>query len=149
MMKPLFITSMTISFALATAMAMATDQRSYEEIGQELFFDSTLGGSTNALSCNSCHSGGYRLDNAATKHDIMPAIRRCLVDNLGGSKESGQADMRALRAYLVNFLRDSSITPEDSPSGMLSGFQPGNPKSRPDWKALRSSSREKKQAERP
>jgi hypothetical protein len=138
MMKPLFITGMAISFALATAMAMAADQRSYEEIGQNLFFDPAMGGSTNVLSCNSCHSRGYRLDNAATNSNIMPAIRQCLIENLGGSKEGNQVDMRALRAYIVSIIRDLSISPDDPSPDMMSGFQPGNPEGRPDWKALRS-----------
>jgi hypothetical protein len=125
-MKPLFITCMVISFALTAAMAMAADQKSLE-LGEDLFHDPNLGGSTNQMSCSSCHAWGYRLQDAATHPDLLSAIRQCLIKELGGSNRNRIFDMQALRTYVLSLSAEAPTTLEHSPPDMLSGFRPGGP----------------------
>jgi hypothetical protein len=126
-MKPLFITGMIISFALTTALAMAADQKSLK-LGEDLFHDPNLGGSTNQMSCSSCHAEGYRLQNAATHPDLLSAIRLCLINELGGSNKNRIFDMPALRDYALSLAAEAPIALEHSTPEMMNGFRPGGPR---------------------
>jgi cytochrome c peroxidase len=126
-MKPLFITGMIISFALTTALAMAADQKSLK-LGEDLFHDPNLGGSTNQMSCSSCHAEGYRLQNAATHPDLLSAIRLCLINELGGSNKNRIFDMPALRDYALSLAAEAPTALEHSTPETMNGFRPGGPR---------------------
>ena len=71
------------------------------ELGQELFNDPKLGGSTNDSSCNSCHTGGKGLENAAAEKKFSKLVNRCLIDKMEGEKMDGRkASMRSLKMYI-------------------------------------------------
>jgi cytochrome c peroxidase len=128
MRKKLFTIWMAISFALTAAMAMAADKMLLEKTGEDLFFNPALGGSRNELSCNSCHNQGRGLESVADNPGLVPAIRKCLLDKMGGSNKDGQVKMGALAAY-VRDLSESLSPPENHPD-LLLGFRPGDNKGR-------------------
>ncbi len=71
------------------------------ELGKKLFNDSTLGGSTNEKSCNSCHENGKGLEHAGSKKNLSKMINRCITGPLGGQKIDGRkVEMRSLKMYI-------------------------------------------------
>lgn len=66
------------------------------ENGKKLYNDITLGGSTNAKSCNTCHPGGKGLEKAGTKkytslmgmkvNALEDVVNICIERPLGGKK---------------------------------------------------------------
>lgn len=89
---------LTILLAVGTAQAA---RKTSVELGQELFNDPKLGGSTNESSCNSCHTGGKGLENAAANKKLSKLINSCLVDKMAGEKIDGRtAPMRSLKMYI-------------------------------------------------
>ena len=88
---------LTLIFAAGTAYAGKISL----ELGQELFNDPKLGGSTNESSCNSCHAGGKGLENAAANKRLSKLVNRCLVDKMAGEKMDGRkASMRSLKMFI-------------------------------------------------
>jgi len=81
------IGAIALSFAIAFAAGNA-------ENGKKLFNDPTLGGSTNSKSCNTCHPGGQRLENAGTREftsfmrqditSLEEVINMCVTGPLNG-----------------------------------------------------------------
>jgi hypothetical protein len=147
MLKPLFITGMAISFALTATVAMAADQRPLEEIGEDLFYNPALGGSINELSCNSCHSWGYRLEYAPGNPNVMFAIRQCLVDRLGGSNKDGLVNMGALGAYVMELSGGLSLPFDTLSPDMMNGFRPNGSESRRHLNEFRKKSRSNRPAQ--
>jgi cytochrome c peroxidase len=128
MRKKLFTTWMAISFALTAAMAMAADQKLLEETGEDLFFNPALGGSLNELSCNSCHNQGRGLESAADNPGLILAIKKCLLDKMGGSNKGGKVKMGTLTAYVRDL--SESLSPSENHPDLLLGFRPGENKGR-------------------
>lgn len=84
---------------LAGGQAMA--EKSSVELGKRLFNDPTLGGSTNAKSCNSCHADGKGLEKAAENKKLVKVINQCITGPLKGQKIDGRtAEMRSLKMYI-------------------------------------------------
>ncbi len=93
------IVTMVALAALAAVPALAG--KSSVELGKKLFNDPTLGGSTNSTSCNTCHPGGKKLANAATRKDLTAMINRCIVGPLKGERIDGRTvAMRSLKLYI-------------------------------------------------
>jgi cytochrome c peroxidase len=75
--------------------------KSSAELGQELFNDPKLGGSTNDSSCSSCHAEGKDLENAAGNKKLSKLINNCLVGKMVGEKIDGRTvSMRSLKMYI-------------------------------------------------
>jgi len=75
------------------------------ELGEKLFKDPTLGGSTNDKSCDSCHAGGKKLEKAAGEKNLTGVINRCITGPLGGHKIDGRsAEMRSLKMYIESLI---------------------------------------------
>jgi len=95
----LWVTAIVTVF-LGTGIAHAAGKTSVE-LGQELFNDAKLSGSTNESSCSSCHGGGKGLENAGENKKLTKLINSCLVDRMAGEKMDGRkADMRSLKMYI-------------------------------------------------
>jgi len=76
-------------------------QKSSTETGKDMFNDPKLSGSANDSSCNSCHSGGKGLENAAENKKFTKLINTCLVGHMEGEKMDGRkAPMRSLKLYV-------------------------------------------------
>ncbi|OGR03302.1 MAG: hypothetical protein A2511_16885 [Deltaproteobacteria bacterium RIFOXYD12_FULL_50_9] len=75
------------------------------ELGQKLFNDKTLGGSTGDKSCNSCHANGKGLEKAGNNPKLAEAINRCVV-NMGGKKIDGRTvEMKSLELYIKSLAK--------------------------------------------
>ena len=95
----LFVVILAGTLLLTGGQAMA--DKSSVELGKKLFNDPTLGGSTNAKSCNSCHAGGEGLENAAENKKLVKVINQCITGPLKGKKIDGRtAEMRSLKMYI-------------------------------------------------
>jgi cytochrome c peroxidase len=71
------------------------------EFGKKLFNSPGLGGSTNGKSCNSCHPGGAKLENAGANKQLTKAINRCITGQMAGKKIDGRnAEMKSLKMYI-------------------------------------------------
>ena len=90
-----------LMFLAATAFA----QKSSVAMGEQMFMDSHLAGSTNANSCNSCHAGGKGMTQAKDNPMLSRAINNCLVAHMGGMKMDGRtAAMRSMKMYVMAML---------------------------------------------
>lgn len=70
------------------------------EMGRKLFNDTTLGGSTNDKSCNSCHPAGEGLERAADNKKIVKIVNQCITGPMAGNKIDGRsAEMRSLKMH--------------------------------------------------
>lgn len=93
------VTALFIGFLLLGGQAMAG--KSSLELGEKLFGDVSLGGSTNSKTCNNCHANGEGLQNAAEQKKLVKLMNRCIKDHLGGKKIDGRsAEMRSLKMYI-------------------------------------------------
>ena len=81
------------------------------EDGKRLFNDQTLGGSTNAKSCNTCHPGGKGLERAGTKKytslmgisatSLEDIVNICIARPLGGKKLAHDSqEMKDIVSYI-------------------------------------------------
>jgi cytochrome c peroxidase len=87
---------------LLTGASMVMAGKISVELGEEMFYDSKLNGSTNESSCNSCHASGKGLENVESKMMTMK-VNSCLVGKLAGEKLDGrQAPMRSLKKYILS-----------------------------------------------
>jgi len=87
--------------ALMLSSLPALAGKSSVELGKQLFNDPTLGGSTNAKSCNSCHPDGEKLEKAGAKKNLTKLINRCITGPLGGQKIDGRSvEMLSLKMYI-------------------------------------------------
>lgn len=94
----LVITIITGATLLIGGQAIAG--KSSLEMGKQLFNDPTLGGSTNAKSCNSCHAAGAGLEKVASNKKLVKSINQCISGPLAGNKIDGRsAEMRSLKMY--------------------------------------------------
>jgi len=91
--------SIIITGLLAASPVLAGE--SSLELGQKLFNDRALGGSTNEKSCNSCHQDGKGLEKAGAKKDLGKIINSCIEGALEGKKLDGRSvEMRSLKMYV-------------------------------------------------
>jgi len=99
MKKKTIVTVLTCGLIFVGSQSMAGE--SSIELGEKLFNDPTLGGSTNSKSCGSCHPGGEGLEKAGAKEDLTAMINRCIVGPLKGDKIDGRTvNMRSLKMYI-------------------------------------------------
>ena len=98
MKKQIWLAAVLAIFFLGTAHAA---RKTSAELGQELFNDPKLNGSTDESSCNSCHAGGKGLENVAGKKKLSKLVNNCLVGKMAGEKLDGRtANMRSLKMYI-------------------------------------------------
>jgi cytochrome c553 len=84
---------------LLAGMAVAAEQPSVA-LGEKLFNDPGLGGSTNDKSCGSCHPGGEGLKGGEAP-GLAAIINQCLAGALGGQPlEEDSSAMQSLILYL-------------------------------------------------
>jgi cytochrome c peroxidase len=70
-------------------------------LGEKLFKDSTLGGSQNTKSCNTCHPDGKGLESAGSNPDLAATINRCIAGPLKGKKiPEDSVEMKSLVLYI-------------------------------------------------
>jgi len=80
--------------------------KSSVELGEKLFKDPSLGGSTNEQSCNSCHADGAKLEKAADEKNLSKVINSCITGQLGGNKLDGRSvEMRSLKMYIESLIK--------------------------------------------
>ena len=96
--------TLTITTIIAVSLfagGSAWAEKSSVEMGQKLFNDTSLGGSTNDKSCASCHPGGEGMEKAGTRDDLTKMINRCITGPLAGEKLDGRkVEMRSLKMYI-------------------------------------------------
>ena len=81
--------------------------KSSVEIGEKLFGDPTLGGSSNTKNCNSCHANGEGLTKSADSKKLVKLMNKCITDKLEGEKIDGRsAKMRSLKMYIKSLARN-------------------------------------------
>jgi len=79
--------------------------------GKNLFNDPKLGGSTNELSCNSCHPDGKGLSDAVKKNELRTKagdgellekiVNQCITNALKGhALETKSGEMQDIVAYI-------------------------------------------------
>jgi cytochrome c553 len=125
-MKPYPVILMVISLVLSASWAMAANQKTLE-LGEVLFHMPNLGGSTNSLSCSSCHAKGLLLQEAAKHSNLMSAIRHCLIKELGGSNKKGRSfSMFSLKSYILSISAEAPVL-KHPPPDMTNGYRPGGP----------------------
>ncbi len=85
---------------LLSGLPVLAGEKTSMELGKKLFTSPGLGGSTTGKSCNSCHPGGAKLENAAANKDLGKLINHCITDTLGGKKIDGRSvEMKSLKMY--------------------------------------------------
>jgi len=102
-----FVLVLTAAGATATEKTepKTTKAKTSIELGQKLFNDKTLGGSTGDKSCNSCHANGKGLEKAGNNPKLAEAINRCVV-NMGGKKIDGRTvEMKSLELYIKSLAK--------------------------------------------
>jgi cytochrome c len=71
------------------------------EKGKQLFTSTTLGGSTNDKSCNTCHPDGKGLEKAGA--NLESTIQACIQKALGGKPPATDSqEMKDLVAYITS-----------------------------------------------
>jgi len=84
----------------------AMAEKSSVELGQKLFNDPTLGGSSNDKSCASCHPNGEGMEKAGAKSNLAKIINQCITGPLGGEKIDGRTvEMRSLKMYIESLAK--------------------------------------------
>lgn len=100
-MKKMLIGSVIMVLVMVAGVAMAG--KSSVEMGEKLFNDPTLGGSTNDTTCSSCHPDGKGLEKAGDNNKLAEVINRCITGPLKGSKIDGRTvAMRSLKMYILS-----------------------------------------------
>ncbi|MCF8383555.1 MAG: cytochrome C [Chlorobium sp.] len=80
--------------------AIAADVPSFAH-GKKLFNDPALGGSTNSMSCNSCHPSGKGLEHAWKNPKLAETINVCITGQLTGKAlPLDSMEMRSLVLYI-------------------------------------------------
>ena len=95
--------TMAIIFGLTVILgaAFALAGKSSAENGKQLFNDTTLGGSTNDSSCNTCHADGKGLKQSGDNPKLVKVINQCITGPLKGEKIDGRTvEMRSLKMYI-------------------------------------------------
>ena len=99
MKKQIFLAA--VCAILLTSGPVLAAGKSSAEKGRELFSDPKLSGSTSGSSCNSCHSCGKGLENAAANKKFTKLVNSCLVGKMEGEKMDGRkVSMRSLKMYI-------------------------------------------------
>lgn len=76
------------------------------ELGRRLFSNPGLSGSTNGMSCSSCHPRGEKLGQAWLDNNLNEVINRCITGPLGGkSIDIRGAEMRSLKMYIESLTK--------------------------------------------
>ncbi|HET9679822.1 MAG TPA: cytochrome c peroxidase [Gammaproteobacteria bacterium] len=78
-------------------------------LGKKLFSDRSLSHSTNAVSCQSCHAGGAKLEGAAANPDLAAQVNRCIVGALKGEPlPMDSVELRSLVMYVEQLSENAS-----------------------------------------
>lgn len=102
MKKQKIFVAVFAAFLLLTGASQVMAGKISVELGEKMFFDSKLNGSTNESSCNSCHAGGKGLENVESKM-MTKKVNNCLVGKMVGEKLDGRkASMRSLKKYILS-----------------------------------------------
>ena len=99
MKKGSMVVVLGLSVFLWAALALAG--KSTVDYGKQLFNDASLGGSTNASSCNTCHANGKGLEKSGSDPNLVKVINQCITGPLKGEKIDGRTvEMRSLKMYI-------------------------------------------------
>ena len=102
MKKQKIFVAVFTTFLLLTGANIVMAGKISVELGEEMFNDSKLKGSTNESSCNSCHVSGKGLENVESKM-MTKKVNNCLVSKMAGEKLDGRkAPMRSLKKYILS-----------------------------------------------
>jgi cytochrome c peroxidase len=100
MKKTLFFTA-TIILSTFIGNYMQAAETPSAALGEKMFNDSTLGGTNNGKSCNSCHPGGKGLEAAGSNPNLAVIINRCITGPLGGQAiRDNSIEMQAITLYI-------------------------------------------------
>lgn len=99
-MKNITVVISIMAGAILMVGGQATAAKTSIELGEKLFHDTTLGGSTNDKSCSSCHAAGEGLEDISSNKKLTKTINQCVTEALNGNKIDGRsAEMRSLKMY--------------------------------------------------
>lgn len=98
------IIGMGILLLSCLSFSLAFGSESSVALGEKLFNDPALAGSTNPRSCASCHPDGKGMMKAAEREDLVKMINKCIAGALGTKKiDEGSAEMLSLKMYIMSF----------------------------------------------
>lgn len=94
-----------IFFVLLLAVFMASTLLAVENpsaaLGEKLFNDSSIGGTSNSKTCNTCHPNGKGLEKAGSNPKIATIINKCIAGALGGKQIAvDSVEMQSLILYI-------------------------------------------------
>jgi len=99
MKNTFYIVLLALAFSAFSQAAKAEDAS--VQMGEKLFNDPALGGSTSSLSCSKCHPGGKGLDKAAELPNLASTINYCIENSLNGSRiNENSVEMQSLILYI-------------------------------------------------
>jgi cytochrome c2 len=94
------ISAVVLLSAFSAGNLMASEKPS-AALGEKLFKDSTLGGSQNSKSCNTCHPDGKGMEDAGSSPELTAIINRCIAGPLKGKKiAEDSVEMQSLVLYI-------------------------------------------------
>jgi cytochrome c peroxidase len=94
-----FATTIVLSILIVSYMQAAETPSA--ALGEKVFNDSSLGGSANAKSCNSCHPGGDGLVDAGSNPELAVIINKCITGPLGGQAiKDNSIEMQSMTLYI-------------------------------------------------
>ncbi len=95
-LKSMFLTG--CAFVLLAVPALAG--KSSVDMGEQLFKDPGLAGSSNEKSCNTCHAGGKGLEQADSGK-LVQQIKRCMSGPMESTPLDGRTvEMKSLKLYI-------------------------------------------------
>lgn len=93
--------TLTLAALLSTAALTVLAAEPSVARGKELFNDPNLGGSTNPMSCNTCHQDGKGMEKAGGREDLASMINTCIIQALQGKQLDEQSpEMQSLQLYI-------------------------------------------------
>ena len=102
-----------ISLVFFSSPLISAEKPSVEH-GKKLFYDPTLGGSTNDANCGKCHSEGSGLETAGERKDLGKMINRCITNPIAGKAlADDSSEMQNLKAYIKSLGQE--VQPEKLP----------------------------------
>lgn len=102
MKRQKILAAVAVALLLMTGASAVKAGKISIELGQEMFNDAKLSGSTNESSCNSCHADGKGLEKVVSKN-MTKLVNNCLTGKMAGEKLDGrQAPMRSLKKYILS-----------------------------------------------
>lgn len=100
-MKKTIIISAAVILGILAAINLQATEKGSATLGKKLFNDSSLAGSGNARSCNTCHPGGKGLEHAGNNPKLTSIINQCIAGPLAGHPLAiDSKEMQSLTLYI-------------------------------------------------